>query len=201
MKHRFAKAGLPAVLVFAMSVAATAHGQNLVADPSFESGALAPNWQTASQKNHGAWTVATGAPPATEGKRYAQADFDFLDGLVLYQDVTLPTAGDYVVQATVGCLLEGAKTPGDFCRFDVTGTEPETMAAPTPREDSLASTAGGVLKAMFAADGDRGTVAMGKAVEATFSATAGQTVRLRAMALASSRSITMQLDNVVVRRR
>jgi len=177
-------------------LAGGALAQNLVQDGSFESGTLAPNWRTVARAGHGYWQPATGQPPATEGKAYVEARFDFLDGIILYQDVTLPEDGNYSVQAAVACTLEGAKTPGDLCRVDVTDTSAESLAPPTPRSDTLESTAFGLIKPVFATDGGKGTVAMKDTQAAKFEGKAGQVVRIRAMALASSRAIAMMLDNV-----
>lgn len=180
--------------------AGSAWGQNLVQDGSFESGALAPSWLKLARSGHGAWGVASGSPPATDGSRYAEVQFDFVDGTILYQDITLPEDGNYTVQLAAGCTLEGAKTPGDFCRVDVTDTSAETIMAPMPRTDTLASTAQGLIKPVFAADGGRGTVALKDTSPVRLEGKAGQVVRIRAMALASSRAIAMTLDNVRLQR-
>ena len=195
MKDRYAVARrlLPLAGLLAAGVA---WGQNLVQDGSFESGQLAPHWRLAARAGHGSWLVISAAPPATDGSRYAEAGFDFLDGVVLYQDLTLPADGAYTVQAAVACGLEGAKKPEDFCRLDVTDLSAETVMAPMPGTDNLTSTEAGVIKPVFAADGGRGSVAMKDSSPVRFEGKAGQVVRLRAMVLASSRPVTMGLDNI-----
>jgi hypothetical protein len=180
--------------------AGSAWAQNLVQDGSFESGALAPNWLKVARAGHGSWLVSSGKPPATDGSRYAEVQFDFVDGTVLYQDITLPEDGNYTVQLAAGCTLEGAKTPGDFCRVDVTDTSDETIMAPMPRTDTLASTTHGLIKPLFAADGGKGTVALKDTSPVRLEGKAGQVVRIRAMALASSRAIAMTIDNVRLQR-
>jgi hypothetical protein len=177
-----------------LSFSGAAFAQNLVLNHSFE---------TAGQAS---WTKIQ---PDAPGLVFQDDPFfsvtDGLNGvrnsnpngaLILYQDVALPPTGTYTIQMSIGAgsLANGAN---NFVRADITNTNAATLVAPTAA-DTLGTTGGNVLQALFSRDGSGGPnpIAIADTAQFNISALAGTTVRVRIMVRSTSGQSSVTLDNV-----
>lgn len=176
---------LAVALVFVWP-ASEAMAQNLVVNPSFETEGL-PNWTAIGAATMGEWISTNDAIAVTDGSFGVRTRYSDPGTEILYQDVTLPAAGTYTFQIATGCL---AKDVTDFCRVDITDTDPATLDRPPFGSTTLAATtalAGAhILVPVYLHDGTGGNAAIADTAVINISALAGQTVRIRLMAGSSA---------------
>ncbi len=173
--------GLGAIAAMSLLASGAALAQNLVQNPSFETAGPA-NW-TAVTLPGGGWSQTTNVAAVTDGS-YGMAS-QYLDpgSEILYQDVILPATGTYTFQVAAGCLAKEADT--EFCRVDITDTDPSTLVAPGMGATLASTTTSGgahILLPVFLHDGTTGNAAIADTAVLNVSALAGQTVRVRFMA-------------------
>ena len=173
-----------AVALVSLLLATQVSAQNLVQNPSFETAGPA-NW-TEVIGQWGGWSQSTtmAAAAVTDGILAVASHNSDPGSEILYQDVTLPATGTYTFQVAAGCIAKEAAT--EFCRVDITDTDPSTLVAPTAGTDTLASTttsgAAHILAPVFLHDGTTGNADITDTAVLNISALAGQTVRVRFMA-------------------
>jgi hypothetical protein len=193
MKKRAAQKCLEFALGVALFfVSGFASAQNLLANPSFETLGQA-SW-TAVIAGPAAWVDSGATPPVTDGVNGIFSTQGGPSSQILYQDVVLPATGTYRIRLDVGCDPSGGAAT-DYCRVDITNTNAATIAPPVPGADTLATTGANVLQAVYSRDGAAGIDPQGT-VTATFSGTAGQTVRVRLLVQASNDVATLVVDNM-----
>ncbi len=173
----------PAIALVSLLFASQVFAQNLILNPSFETAGPA-NW-TEVIGGSGGWSQSTSLAVAavTDGGLAVASHNSDPGSEILYQDVTLPATGSYTFQVAVGCMAKEAAT--EFCRVDITDTDPSTLVAPTSGETLVTTTASGgvhVLVPVFLHDGTSGNAAIADTAVVNISALAGQTVRVRFIA-------------------
>jgi hypothetical protein len=174
----------PAIALVSLLFASQVLAQNLVQNPSFET--TGPTNWTVIVGQWGGWSQSTtlAAAAITDGSLAVASHNSDPGSEILYQDVTLPAAGTYSFQVAAGCLAKEAAT--EFCRVDITDTDPSTLVAPSAGTDTLATTtaSGGahILVPIFLHDGTSGNAPITDTAILNISVLAGQTVRVRLMA-------------------
>jgi len=163
-----------------------------VTNPSFET--LGQAGWTPITDPAAAWVDSAASPPRTLGANGVQSTQGGPSSQILYQDVTLPATGTYTFRVAANCDPQGGANT-DFCRIDITNTNAATLTLPTPGVDTLATTGGNVLAAVFSLDGT-GVVTPQTTRSATFAGAAGQVVRIRFLVQASNFIANLNIDNV-----
>ncbi len=186
-------------LVFLGLLAGPASAQvNLVQNYSFETLGQVGWTPVLNEATPGTvqWFDSPASPPRTDGANGLTSSQSFIGSQVLYQDVVLPPAARFSIQVAAGCNFSGSSSAFDFCRVDITDTSAASIIAPVPGTDSLATTGGNVLRAIYSRDSIAGSQAQADTAIVDISSLAGQTVRVRVMVSDYRGPVAIALDNV-----
>lgn len=178
-----------------LSLSGAALAQNLVLNHSFETAGQA-SWTKIEPNGPGlVFQNDIGFITPTDGI-VAVTNTNANGALIMYQDVVLPPSGTYTAQMSIGAAAL-ANGVNNFIRADITDTNAATLTAPT-NTDTLASTGGNVLQALFSRDGSGGAnpSALADTAQFNISGLAGTTVRVRIMVRSTSGFTALSLDNV-----
>lgn len=195
------------IFVGALAIGSAASAQeNLVKNPSFESGTFVPEWSITGQGGGTGAYVKTGGAAIDSGVAPALLAGNGTQELILrtngssttivYQDIALPANSTITAQATVALVVlgPGAQTT-DFYRLDIVQAIPSTLALGTTATNSPATFSTGVLQAMYQHDRSASVASQDTPVF-DLSAYAGQTIRIRAVVNAQTNYTQGVLDNV-----
>jgi hypothetical protein len=171
---------------------------NLVQNYSFETLGQVGWTPVLNEGNPGTvhWLDSPASPPRTDGANGLTSSQSFIGSQVLYQDIVLPPAARFSIQVAAGCNFSGSSSAYDFCRVDITDTSAASIIAPVPGTDSLATTGGNVLQAIYSRDSIAGSQAQTDTAAVDISGLAGQTVRVRVMVSDLQGPVAIALDNV-----
>jgi hypothetical protein len=194
------------IVLFMTGLSGAAWAQvNLVLNPSFESGAIAPNWTVVTNGSGRARAVPAGAAlfylvaPALlvgNGTDEAVIDQSSPSTTILYQNVVLPANNKITAQVTVAFISHSQNVATDFYRVDIVQAVPATVALGTTATNSAATFAAGVLQTLYLQGSTTGSVASMDTAQFDISALAGQTIRIRAVINAEFNNTEGVLDNV-----
>lgn len=199
---------LVAVIVVSV-ITCTAFAQtNLVQNPSFETGAIGPEWNVVSNGSGRVRSVTSadslyfGAMPAVlagNGTRQAALDEFGPSTIILYQDIALPVNHTVTAQATVAMVNFPLAGASNFYRVDIVSPIASTIALGTTGTNTAATFGANVLATLLLRPDNLTNVSPAVDTSAVdISAYAGQTVRIRAVVNASTNYTQGILDNVRV---
>lgn len=199
---------LVAVIVVSVLTCTAFAQTNLVQNPSFETGAIGPEWSVVSNGSGRVRSVVSadalfhGAMPtvlAGNGTRQAALDENSASTIILYQDIALPVNHTVTAQATVAMVNLASAGASNFYRVDIVTPIASTIALGTTATNTAATFGASVLATLLLRPDNLTDVS--PAVDTPvidISAYAGQTVRIRAVVNAQSNFTQGILDNVRV---